>query len=97
MFTWSEDKNHLLKRQRGIAFEDIAVKIAQRAVVDLIYDHNPLRYPGQHLLLVLARGYLYAVPHCRYADGSMRLITIYPSGKLMRQYRLEKGMPNGLL
>ena len=46
MFTWSEDKNHLLKRQRGIAFEDIAVKIAPRAVVDLIYDHNSLRYPG---------------------------------------------------
>ena len=97
MFTWSEDKNHLLKRQRGIAFEDIAVKIAPRAVVDIIYDHNPLEHPGQHLLLVMARGYFYAVPHYRYADGSMRLITIYPSGKLMRQYRLEKGMPNGLL
>ena len=40
---WSEDKNHLLKRQRGIAFEDVAVKIAQRDVVDLIL-RPPTRY-----------------------------------------------------
>ena len=91
MFTWSEDKNHLLKRQRGIAFEDIAVKVMQRDVIDTIYHHSPVRHPGQHLLLVMVRGYLYAVPHYRYADGTMRFITIYPDGKRMRRYRLAKG------
>ena len=90
MFTWSEDKNHLLKRQRGIAFEDIAVQVMRRAVVDIIYNHNPARYPGQHLLLVMVRDYLYAVPHYRYADGTIHFITIYPSGRMMRQYGLGR-------
>lgn len=46
MFTRSEDKNHLLKRQRGIAFEDIAVKVMQRDIIDIIHHHNPARHPG---------------------------------------------------
>ena len=90
MLTWSEDKNHLLKRQRGIAFEDIAVQVMRRDVVDTIYNHNPARYPGQHLLLVMVRGYLYAVPRYRYADGSIHFIAIYPSGRPMRQYGLRR-------
>ena len=46
MFTWSQDKNDILKRHRGVAFEDVAIKVLQGDFVGIEYDHNPLRYPG---------------------------------------------------
>ena len=27
-FTWDQSKNHLLKRQRGVAFEDVLIGVA---------------------------------------------------------------------
>ena len=90
MFTWSEDKNGLLKRYRGIAFEDIAIKILQRDIVGIEYNHNPLRYPGQHLLLVMVRGYLYSVPYYQIGDYTWHLVTAYPDGKRMTRYGLRR-------
>ena len=91
MFTWSEDKNGLLKRYRGIAFEDVAIKVLQHDFVGIEYDHNPLPYPGQHLLLVMLHGYLYAVPYYQIDNETRQFVTAYPDGKRMRKYGLERG------
>ena len=91
MFTWSEDKNSLLKRFRGIAFEDVAIKVVQDDIVDIEYDHNPIRYPGQHLLLVMVRGYLYSVPYYQVDADTKHFVTAYPDGKRMSIYELRRG------
>lgn len=91
MFTWSQDKNDILKRHRGVAFEDVAIKVLQGDFVGIEYDHNPLRYPGQHLLLVMLRGYLYAVPYYQIDDETRHFVTVHPDGKRMRKYGLERG------
>ena len=88
-FTWSADKNHLLKRQRGVAFEDVYIGLRRGDAVGTIFSHNPERYPGQDLLLIMIRNYLYAVPHQRVGD-SVRLITIYPDGGRMTSYGLRQ-------
>lgn len=91
MFTWSQDKNDILKRHRGVAFEDVAIKVLQGDFVGIEYDHNPLRYPGQHLLLVMLRGYLYAVPYYQIDDETRHFVTVHPDEKRMRKYGLERG------
>ena len=89
-FTWSADKNHLLKRQRGVAFEDVYIGVRRGDTVRIIFEHNPERYPGQDLLLIMIRGYLYAVPHEKTGD-SIRLITIYPDGDMMTKLGRRRG------
>ncbi len=97
MFTWSQDKNDLLnkndllKRYRGVAFEDVAIKVLQRDIVGIEYDHNPVRYPGQHLLMVTVRGYLYSVPYYQIYDETRHFVTAYPDSKRMKRYGSERG------
>ena len=91
-YTWDQNKNHLLKRSRGVSFEDVVIAIARHDDIRVIYDHNSVRYPGQDLLLVMIRGYLYAVPHLTTGD-TVRLITIYPDGDKMRQLGLSRRAP----
>lgn len=88
-FAWDEAKNHWLKRSRGVAFEDVLIGISRGDVVDLIYDHNQDRHPGQDLLLIMVRDYLYAVPHQVFGD-TIRLITIYPDGDNMTRLGLDR-------
>ena len=91
MFTWSQDKNDLLKRHRGVAFEDVAIRVLQGDIVNIEQDHKPQRYPRQHLMLVTIRGYLYSVPYYRANDGTMHLVTAYPDGRRMVRYGLARG------
>ena len=39
--TWSADKNHLLKRQRGVAFEDVYIGLRRGDALNVVFDHNP--------------------------------------------------------
>ena len=89
-FTWSGDKNDLLKRHRSVAFEDVVIAIVQGRIVDVIYDRNPECYPGQHLLLVMVRGYLYTVPFYQIDNDTMRFITVYPDSRRMARYGLAR-------
>ena len=93
IFVWSDDKNYLIRRQRMIAFEDIAIEVNRNNVIDTVYNHNPERYPGQHLFLVMVRGYLYTVPYYQIDDDTVRLVTAYPDGDRMRQYVLAGRHP----
>ena len=93
IFVWSDDKNYLIRRQRMIAFEDIAIEVNRNNVIDTVYNHNPERYPGQHLFLVMVRGYLYTVPYYQIDDDTVRLVTAYPDGDRMSQYVLAGRHP----
>ncbi len=90
IFTWSDDKNYLIRRQRMIAFEDIVIEIDRNNLIATIHNHNPERYPGQHLFLVMVREYLYVVPFYQIDDDTVRFVTVYPDGGRMRQYGLSR-------
>ena len=89
--TWSEDKNHLLKRQRGVAFEDVFIGVHRGDIFRIIFGHSLERHPGQDLLLIMIRDYLYAVPYERVGD-TIRLTTIYPDGGCMTSYGLRRSL-----
>ena len=93
-YTWDPAKNHLLKRSRGVAFEDVIIGLARHDDIGVIYNHRPGRYPGQDLLLIMIQDYLYAVPHLATGD-TIRLITIYPDGERMTSLGLRRRTRDG--
>ena len=70
------------------------IGIAHNGDIGVIYNHRPGRYPGQDLLLIMIRDYLYAVPHLATGD-TIRLITIYPDGARMTGLGLSRRTRDG--
>lgn len=85
MFEWNEDKNKLLKKERGIGFEDIVMAIDEGAILDVVDHPDQVRYPEQKIYIVSALGYVYLVPFVRSEKGIF-LKTIIPSRKAKKQY-----------
>lgn len=84
-FEWSEEKNEILKRTRGISFEEVVRHIRR---MDLLYagEHpNQRRYPGQFMFVVNMRDYAHSVPAVK-TDTGYFLKTIYPDRKANRRY-----------
>ncbi|MGO8792611.1 MAG: DUF4258 domain-containing protein [Terriglobia bacterium] len=79
---WSAEKNELLRRERGVCFEDVAELIRTGEELDII--PHPSR-PNQRIMVVRINGYVHAVPFVEDADG-LFLKTIYPSRDLNEQY-----------
>lgn len=84
-FSWSEEKNEFLKRERGISFEEIVFHIEKGDVADLLEHPNQTRYPGQRVFVVIVNQYAYLVPF-EESEDQVFLKTIIPSGKLTRKY-----------
>ena len=85
LFDWDKEKNSMLKKQRGIGFEDM-VEAIHTDVLD-VYDYpNQERYPEQKIYVVEALGYVYLVPFV--TDGDTKFLkTIIPSRKAKKIYK----------
>lgn len=82
---WNEEKNEILKKERGISFEDIKIAVEVGNVLDT-YDHpNQKLYPGQKIMVVELDNYAYLVPYVR-DEEKVFLKTIIPSRKATRKY-----------
>jgi len=58
-FEFSDDKEELLRNERGISFVDVVEAIKHRGVL-LDFEHpNQHRYPGQRVYVVELAGYAY--------------------------------------
>ncbi len=79
---WNEVKNEIVKRDRGVSFEDVAAMIQAHQELDIL--PHPSR-PNQKIIVVRLRGYMRAVPFVEEADGIF-LKTIYPNRDLQIQY-----------
>ena len=85
MFKWDKEKDKILKKQRGIGFEDI-VEAIEKGLLD-VYDHpNQEKYPNQKIYVVEALGYVYLVPYVTDKD-EIFLKTIIPSRKAKKKYK----------
>ena len=85
LYDWSPEKNDVLKRERGLAFEDIVFHIDRGGLLDTLEHPNQERYPGQRIFIVNVEGYACLVPLIEQ-DGVIFLKTIIPSRKMTKLY-----------
>jgi hypothetical protein len=91
-FRWDPAKNERLKSARGISYEEIVLAIEDGGLKDILVHPNQKRYPGQVVLVVAYREYVYLVPSVE-EDEYYFLKTIIPSRRATRDY-LDMDGPN---
>lgn len=84
-FRWNHEKNESLKIDREVSFEEITLAIEEDGLLDILHHPNQVKYPGQRILVVCLRDYIYLVPFVEEADFYF-LKTIIPSRKATRDY-----------
>ena len=86
LIKWNEEKNQLLKIQRGIDFDQILEKIESGNIVGRKVHPNLAKYPNQQIFIIEIDNYIYYVPFIETEDA-LFLKTIIPSRKLTRKYK----------
>ena len=84
-YAWNGEKNELLRRTRGISFEDVLFHIQAGDVVDIFEHPNQSKYPGQCVLVVCVEDYAYLILFVEN-DEEIFLKTIIPSSKATKKY-----------
>ncbi len=82
---WNEDKNKLLKKERGIGFETILSMIEEGKIVDILM--HPTKQ-HQKYFFFLIKDYIYCVPFVERED-EIFLKTIFPSRKYTKQFKYK--------
>jgi uncharacterized DUF497 family protein len=89
IFRWDNEKNELLKNNRGVCFEQVVLMMERGEVLDTIEHPNQERYPGQKIAVVMINSYAYLVPYVEHNE-EIFLKTIVPSRKATNKYMREK-------
>jgi len=89
VFRWDNDKNELLKNNRGICFEQVVVLMERKDVLETVEHPNQNKYPGQKIATVMIDDYAYLVPYVQKSD-EIFLKTIIPSRKATNKYMRSK-------
>lgn len=84
-FDWNDEKNDLLKKLRGISFEDIVLAIENGELLDRVKHPNSAKYSNQMVFYVSINEYAYAVPFVEDED-KIFLKTIMPDRKATKKY-----------
>jgi len=84
-YDWNDEKNELLKKLRGVSFEQVVLAIVSGDLIDRIKHPNPEKYPNQKLFLVKIDNYIYSVPFVE-DDKKIFLKTIIPNSKETKKY-----------
>jgi len=82
---WNEEKNKLLKKTRGVSFEEAATIIESGAVLDDIKHPNREKYPNQKIYVLEIDQYVYIVPFVMNNE-KIFLKTVIPSRKYTKIY-----------
>ena len=85
VYNWSLEKNDWLKRNRGVCFEQVVLRVEQGEVLDAFPHPNQRQYPGQSILIIEIDHYAYAVPFVEN-DGEVFFKTMIPSRKETAKY-----------
>jgi uncharacterized DUF497 family protein len=85
IFRWDNEKNELLKKNRGVCFEEVVLLMERGDVLDTIENPNQEKYPGQKIAVVIIDAYAYLVPYVKNKEGIF-LKTIIPSRKATNKY-----------
>jgi len=89
-YEWNDEKNELLKRLRGVSFEQVVLAIASGDLIDRLKHPNPEKYPYQMVFLVRIEDYIYSVPFVE-DNEKVFLKTIIPNRKATKKHLGGKG------
>ena len=84
-FDWNDEKNELLKKTRGVSFEEVELAIALGDLIDRVRHSNPAKYPNQKVFLVKIDNSIYSVPYVEDQE-KIFLKTVIPNRKATRDY-----------
>jgi len=82
---WSLEKNDLLKGERGISFEEIALIIESGNILGI--EENPGRF-NQKIYILEIENYAYIVPFVEN-ENEIFLKTAFPSRKHTKRFGLK--------
>lgn len=82
---WNPEKNELLKRERGISFEEIAYLIESGQVIGI--EENP-GHLNQKMYILEIDNYAIVVPYVE-SNVEIFLKTAFPSRKYTKKYGLK--------
>ena len=85
VFRWDNEKNELLKKNRGVCFEQVVILMEREDVLETIQHPNKNKYPGQKIATVRIGDYAYLVPYVQESD-EIFLKTIIPSRKATNKF-----------
>ena len=88
-FDWNDEKNEMLKKSRGVSFEQVELAMATGDLIDRMVHPNPAKYPNQKVFLVRIADYVYSVPYVE-DDEKIFLKTIIPNRKATKNYLGDK-------
>jgi hypothetical protein len=88
-FRFNEEKDKLLKVQRGYGFKGIIIEIKKGNVIEVIKNPNKDKYPNQKMYLIKMRYKVVVVPYIEETNYIF-LKTIYPSQKYTKKYLINK-------
>jgi len=89
-YDWNDEKNELLKKLRGVSFEQAVLAIVSGDLVDRVRHPNPEKYPNQRVFLVKIEDYIYSVPYVE-DDEKIFLKTIIPNSGATKKHLGGKG------
>jgi hypothetical protein len=87
LIRYSYEKNELLKKERGVCFDDVILSIENGDLIDDIEHPNKEKYPNQNIFVVFVKikNYKYIVPYIE-TDEEIFLKTVIPSRKMNKKY-----------
>jgi uncharacterized DUF497 family protein len=85
LFRWDNEKNEMLRKNRGVCFEQVVVLMERGDVLDTIEHPKQDRYPGQKIAIIQIGDYAYLVPYVETGE-ELFLKTIIPSRKATNKY-----------
>lgn len=85
LFDWSDEKNEWLRRERGVAFEDVVYHLTHGGLLDTIEHPNQKQYPNQRMFIVNVEGYACIIPFVEN-EKVVFMKTIIPSRKMTKLY-----------
>jgi len=89
VFRWDNEKNELLKNNRGVCFEQVVILMEREDILETVEHPNQNKYPGQKIATVMIDDYAYLVPYVQKSD-EIFLKTIIPSRKATNKYMRSK-------
>ena len=84
-FRWNPEKNELLRRERGVSFEEVELAIERGDLLDIVEHPNKLKYPDQRLFIVRIKDYVFLVPFVE-DQSEIFLKTVIPSRAATKKY-----------
>ena len=85
-FTFNNEKNLKLKKERNISFEKIINYIKNGYLLDVIENKN---YKNQKIFIIKIKNYVFLVPFVEN-ENEIFLKTIFPSRKFTKIYLGDK-------